>query len=75
MLFMDWKHAFGWKWQAVFDKSSSDLDKAIAAEDSTTITYDKLGIHTARECYEKARDYARLASTGYSPVTETECLP
>ena len=57
-----------------FDKSSSDLDKAIAAEDSTTITYDKLGIHTARECYEKARDYARLASTGYSPVTETEWL-
>ena len=34
-----------------FDQSSADLNAAIAAEDSASIEYDKLGITTARECY------------------------
>lgn len=55
-----------------FDQSSSDLNAAIAAEDSASITYDKLGVTTARECYENARSYARKAASGYSPVTEGE---
>lgn len=55
-----------------FDRAPADLNTAVAAEDSTSITYDRLGVRTARECYEKARSYARLASNGYSPVTETE---
>lgn len=55
-----------------FDQSSADLNAAIAAEDSASIEYDKLGITTARECYEKARTYARKAASGYSPVTETQ---
>lgn len=55
-----------------FDRSSADLNTAIAAEDSANIAYDKLGIATARECYEKARSYARRAESGYSPVTEGE---
>lgn len=55
-----------------FDQSSADLNAAIAAEDSASIEYDKLGITTARECYEKARTYARKAASGYSPVTEAQ---
>ena len=57
-----------------FDQSSADLAAAVAAEDSASIEYDKLGITTARECYEKARTYARKAVSGYSPVTEAQWL-
>lgn len=56
-----------------FDYHPEDLATALSHEDDTNIPYDKLGVTTARECFEKAADYARKAiNCGYTPLTETQ---
>lgn len=57
-----------------FDNTPSDLDSISAhANDADCAGYDKLGITSARECYENASKYARLAEAqGYTPMSKDE---
>ena len=57
-----------------FDNTLSDLDSISAhANDADCAGYDKLGITSARECYENASKYARLAEAqGYTPMSKDE---
>ncbi|MGM9803303.1 MAG: RagB/SusD family nutrient uptake outer membrane protein [Muribaculaceae bacterium] len=54
-----------------FEQKSEDLE-AVIAYDSEDNGYDKIGVTSARQCYEYARDYARRAASGYSPVTAAQ---
>lgn len=54
-----------------FERHPEDLATALAHEDDADIKYSKLGVTTARECFEKAAAYARAAiNTGYTPLSE-----
>lgn len=56
-----------------FELHPSDLATALSHEDDPEISYDKLGITNAHDCYVKAAEYARKAiNTGYTPTTETQ---
>lgn len=57
-----------------FDNTPSDLNSISAhANDADCAGYDKLGITSARECYENASKYARLAEAqGYTPMSKDE---
>lgn len=57
-----------------FDNTPSDLDSISAhANDANCAGYDKLGITSARQCYENASKYARLAEAqGYTPMSKDE---
>ncbi len=56
-----------------FQKYPADLATQLAHEnDEDLAIYDELGVTTARECYQKARDYARLVIDKYAPLTEAQ---
>lgn len=57
-----------------FERYADDLATQVQAEsDETLAGYDKLGITSARECYENAAKYARMAiNEGFSPVNESQ---
>jgi len=50
---------------------SSDLSDMIAHENDYP-DYDKMGVTSAKECYELAQKYAALAKDGHTPVSQTE---
>lgn len=52
-------------------RAETELQEMIANEDSYP-EYDKLGVTTAKECYEKAREYAKLAQSGHTVLTKSE---
>lgn len=55
-----------------FDNTPTDLDSITAhANDKDCAAYDQLGITSAKECYENASKYARLAEAqGYAPMSK-----
>ena len=56
-----------------FEKSSADLQTMLSHENDDEIIYNKMGITTAKECYELAASYARkVINSGYRPVTREE---
>lgn len=56
-----------------FDKRPEDLQKMIESDaKAATDGYSALGVKSALDCYQKARDYAILAQAGYSPVTKEQ---
>lgn len=56
-----------------FDLHADDLATALSHEGDAEISYDKLGIYSAKECFTKAAEYARKAiNAGYTPVSETQ---
>lgn len=56
-----------------FERYPADLATAMQHEDDSAIQWNKLGVTTARECFEKAAEYARRAiNLGYTPYTETQ---
>ncbi len=56
-----------------FQKYPQDLQAQIAHEnDSELEKYDKLGVTTATQCYEKAAEYSRSVINKYSPLTEAQ---
>lgn len=56
-----------------FQKYPQDLQTQLSHEDDEELTiYDKLGITTANECYQKAAQYARLVINEYTPLSESE---
>lgn len=54
-----------------FEENPDDLQQMIAS-DANDDSYDVCGVTSALECYRKAREYARSAETGYTPVTEEQ---
>lgn len=54
-----------------FDLDPADLTTQLSHENDAD-GYDKLGITTANECFAKAAEYAQLAETGHTPMTESE---
>lgn len=56
-----------------FELHPEDLTEALAHEDDANINLDKLGITSARECFELAASYARKAiNRGYTPLSESQ---
>jgi hypothetical protein len=56
-----------------FQKYPADLAAQIAHEnDEALAALPPLGVTTAADCYRKAADCARLAMTGYTPLTEAQ---
>ena len=57
-----------------FEKYNADLQEQLAHEnDEALAKYNKLGITTANDCFKKAAQYARLAtSEGHRPLTKAE---
>lgn len=56
-----------------FNLAPEDLTTQVSHEDDADLAqYDKLGIVSAKDCYDKAILYARKAMEGYSPVTKDE---
>ncbi len=56
-----------------FQKYPEDLATQLAHEDDAAWTmYAPLGITSANDCYTKARDYARLVTAKYVPLTKTQ---
>lgn len=54
-----------------FDKTPADLTTQVSHE-SDEDGYASLGITSANDCFEKAAEYARLAQSGYTPLTQAE---
>lgn len=54
-----------------FEKTPDDLATQISHENDAD-GYEPLGVTTATECYQKAAEYAKLAQTGYTPMTQAE---
>lgn len=56
-----------------FQKYPEDLQTQLAHEaDEALAKYDKLGISTAKDCYQKAAENARKVIDKYTPLTEKE---
>lgn len=56
-----------------FQKYPADLQTQLNHEDDETLNmYDKLGITSATECYQKAAQYARNVIDKYTPLTEPQ---
>lgn len=56
-----------------FQKYPEDLATQLANENNPDLEkYDKLGITTAADCYQKAADYARLVINQYTPLTKSQ---
>ncbi len=56
-----------------FDRYPEDLAAAMSHESDDSIPWDKFGVTTANECFEKAAQYARLSiNAGYTPYTESQ---
>lgn len=56
-----------------FDTYANDLATALGHENDEALTFDKLGVNSAKECFELAAEYARKAiNRGYTPTTETQ---
>lgn len=57
-----------------FDNSPTDLTTMEEhADDEDCAAYDKLGVTTAKECYENASKYARLAEAqGFTPMSKDD---
>jgi hypothetical protein len=56
-----------------FQKHPADLQTQISHEnDEALAMYDPLGVTSAADCYRKAAEYARLAMSGYTPLTEAQ---
>lgn len=57
-----------------FEKKPSDLQLMLSYENNEDIHYDKMGITTAKECFELAALYARkvIDAGAYRPVTREE---
>lgn len=56
-----------------FETYQNDLTTALGYENDEKITFDKLGVSSARECFVLAAEYARNAiNRGYTPITETQ---
>ncbi|MDE5874972.1 MAG: RagB/SusD family nutrient uptake outer membrane protein, partial [Muribaculaceae bacterium] len=56
-----------------FELHPEDLSEALSHEADTDVTFDKLGVTTARDCFELAASYARKAiNRGYAPLTESQ---
>ena len=54
-----------------FELHPEDLAEQLKHEDDSDLPYGKLGVTTARECFEKAATYARAAiNCGYTPLSE-----
>ncbi len=54
-------------------KYPDELDQQLSHENDEDITYNKLGITNATDCFSNAARYARLAiSEGYTPLTESQ---
>lgn len=55
------------------DLYPADLATILDYEDDAKIIYDKMGISSAKECYDKAAAYARAAiNCGYTPLSESQ---
>jgi hypothetical protein len=54
-----------------FEDEPSQLAEQLSHEGDAD-GYDDLGVRTALECYTKAGEYAKLAQSGYSPLTEEQ---
>lgn len=54
-----------------FENSDTDLQTQISHEGDED-GYAALGITTAKECYQKALDYAQKAQSGFTPMTKEE---
>ena len=56
-----------------FQKYPADLQTQLAHENDEELEiYDKLGVTSAAECYEKAAQYARKVINKYTPLTEQQ---
>ena len=57
-----------------FENTPADLEVVAAHEnDADLAAYNKLGVTTAKECYENALKYARLAiASGFTPMSKDE---
>jgi hypothetical protein len=56
-----------------FDNSADDLSTQLAHEsDAALARYDRLGVTTAKACFEQAIKYAQLARQGYSPMSQSD---
>jgi hypothetical protein len=56
-----------------FQKYPQDLQTQLGHEDDEELAmYDKLGITTANDCYQKAAQYARLVINKYTPLSESQ---
>ncbi len=56
-----------------FQKHPEDLQTQLQHEDDPDLAkYDKLGISSAADCYQKAADYARLVINRYTPLTKSQ---
>lgn len=56
-----------------FQKYPQDLQEQLKHESNEEFAmYDKLGITTAKECYQKAAEYARLVINKYTPLSESQ---
>lgn len=54
-----------------FELHPEDLTEQLKHEDDSDIPYAKLGVSSAKECFEKAATYARAAiNCGYTPLSE-----
>lgn len=57
-----------------FENNPADMTEALAHEKDTDVSYEPLGVKTAKEAWAKAADYAKLAQTGHSALTENEWM-
>ncbi len=56
-----------------FQKYPQDLQLQLQHEDDPDLEmYDKLGVSSANECYQKAADYARRVIDQYTPLTKSQ---
>lgn len=56
-----------------FDIYPADMSAQLEAENQEALSvYDKLGIHSAADCYNKAIEYAQKARQGYTPTTKAQ---
>lgn len=56
-----------------FQKYPQDLQTQLSHEDDEELAmYDKLGITTENDCYQKAAQYARLVINKYNPLSESQ---
>ncbi|MDL2323194.1 RagB/SusD family nutrient uptake outer membrane protein [Bacteroidales bacterium OttesenSCG-928-A17] len=56
-----------------FQKNPEDLQTQLAHEnDEDLAMYDKLGINSAKDCYQKAAEYAGKVIGKYTPLSESE---
>lgn len=56
------------------EQNPDDLAKLTEADANAADGYNALEVSSARQCYEKARDYARMAQQGFTPTTRTQWL-